>query len=53
MAAVIECTERHYQEYEYDKSHPNYCGLIALANYFDVSLDYLAGRGDDPNCHKP
>ena len=25
--------------------------LIALADYFDVSLDYLCGRSDDPARH--
>ena len=24
--------------------HPDYFGLIALADYFNVSLDYLVGR---------
>lgn len=24
----------------------------ALADYFDVSLDFLTGRGDNPNSHK-
>ena len=27
-------------------SHPDYFGLIALADYFNVSLDYLVGRSD-------
>ena len=27
---------------------PAYQKLIALADYFDVSLDYLVGRSDDP-----
>jgi len=25
--------------------------VVALADYFDVSLDYLAGRSDDPERH--
>ena len=25
---------------------------IALADFFDVSLDYLTGRSDNPNSHK-
>lgn len=36
-----------YQRYEYGHS-PSYEKLIALADYFDVSLDYLVGRSDDP-----
>lgn len=36
-----------YQRYEYGKA-PAFDKLIALADYFDVSLDYLVGRSDDP-----
>ena len=43
-AAVI--TEAMYQFYEYGKSEPKIGVLIALADYFDVSLDYLVGRSD-------
>ena len=37
-----------YQRYEYGTREPAYQKLIALADYFDVSLDYLLGRSDDP-----
>ena len=41
---------RTYQGYEGGKSEPNITRLIALADFFDVSLDYLLGRTDtDPN----
>ena len=39
-----------YQRYEYGHS-PAFEQLIALADYFDVSLDYLVGRSDDPRRH--
>ena len=39
-----------YQRYEYGHS-PSYEKLIALADYFDVSLDYLVGRSDAPARH--
>lgn len=35
-----------YQFYEYGKNEPTASVLIALADYFDVSLDYLCGRSD-------
>ncbi len=41
-----------YQRYEYGDRAPAYEKLLALADYFDVSLDYLAGRCDNPNSHK-
>ena len=34
-----------YQRYEYGDREPAYPKLLALADYFNVSLDYLVGRG--------
>lgn len=45
MAAVA------YQRYEYGTREPAFRQFIALADFFDVSLDYLAGRTDDPKRH--
>ncbi len=47
MADIFKITSRAYQAYEYNESFPEVPGLIALADYFDVSLDYLVGRSDD------
>ncbi|MEA4835421.1 MAG: helix-turn-helix transcriptional regulator [Anaeromusa sp.] len=52
VASAIEATERSYQSYEYGKHQPTLPVLIALADYFDVSLDYLTGRCNNPNSHK-
>lgn len=40
-----------YQYYEYGKHEPSVSVLIALADFYDVSLDYLVGRSDDPTLH--
>lgn len=40
-----------YQRYEYGERAPSFSCLIALADFFDVSLDYLVGRSDDPARH--
>ncbi len=37
---------RTYQGYEEGKSEPSIAKLIALADFFDVSLDRLMGRDD-------
>ncbi len=37
---------RQYQRIENNESEPKLTALIALADYFGVSLDYLVGRTD-------
>lgn len=34
------------QRFEYGTVRPSLDTLVALADYFDVSLDYLCGRSD-------
>ena len=48
VADGIGITEQAYQRYEYGKTVPSALVLISLADYFDVTLDYLVGRSDDP-----
>ena len=48
LSLLLGVTIRQYQRYEAGASEPNINGLIALADYFDVSIDYLVGRSDDP-----
>ena len=37
---------RTYHGYEYGESYPEVAKLLAIADFFDVSLDYLMGRSD-------
>ena len=39
---------KHFSIYSYEKGRacPEMRGLVALAAYFDVSMDYMAGRTD-------
>ncbi|EGP4751900.1 helix-turn-helix domain-containing protein [Enterococcus faecium] len=46
MALLLKINNRQYQRYESGDSDPKLDTLIALADYFDVSLDYLVGRTD-------
>lgn len=48
LALLLDITSNAYQKYEYGEREPNMSTFIALADYFDVSLDYLVGRSDDP-----
>ena len=46
MAEICGLKLRSYQDYEYQVSYPSALGLVALADFFGVSLDYLMGRTD-------
>lgn len=46
MADTFDVRVRTYQGYEYGESYPEVAKLIAIADFFDVSLDYLVGRSD-------
>lgn len=48
LATEVGSSERGIQQYELGERKPAYDKLIALADYFDVSLDYLVGRSEDP-----
>ena len=47
VSAMLEISTRNYQSFEYGECKPSFDTLIALAEYFDVSLDYLVGRIDE------
>ncbi|MCL2853538.1 MAG: helix-turn-helix domain-containing protein [Defluviitaleaceae bacterium] len=48
MAEYLGIVERAYQMYEYGKREPNHETTIKLADFFEVSTDYLLGRSDNP-----
>ena len=52
VAIAVGVTERNYQDWEYGNTKPGFDALIALADYFNVSIDYLVGRTDNPNISK-
>jgi len=52
VARGINITDRSYQAYEYDEKRPSYEKLIALAELFNCSTDYLLGRTDNPEVNK-
>ena len=45
---------KRYSVYSYEKglNYPEVRGLIILADYFKVSLDYLVGRTDNPEINR-
>ena len=52
IADILDVSVRQYQRYEKGEQEPNINGLMTLADYFDVSLDYLVGRSDDPKINE-
>lgn len=48
VAVRTGMSERTYQRYENDERDPDAPVLKGLADYYDVSADYLLGRTDAP-----
>ena len=51
VADGIGISEVGLQNYENGRRKPAFDVLIALADFYDVSLDYLVSRSDDPARH--
>lgn len=49
MAEHLGIKLRSYQQYEGGQRRPDYETLVAIADYLDVTTDYLLGRTDRPN----
>lgn len=48
VASIIGCGQPLYSRYERGEREIPLPALIALADFYGVSLDYLVGRSDDP-----
>ena len=46
MASFLKIDRTTYVKYESGSSEPNFSTLSKLAEFFDVSVDYLLGRTD-------
>lgn len=46
VAIYCDITEKAYQNYELMTREPKLEILVKIAEFFDVSLDYLVGRTD-------
>ena len=51
LGLKIESTKATLANFENCNKKPSLDMLIKLADYFDVSLDYLVGRTNDPKLH--
>ena len=48
LGKIIGVTRDSIYTYEKGINYPEVRNLIILADHFDVSIDYLVGRTDDP-----
>lgn len=44
LAELLNMRQNNYSKYELGKTEPNITNIIKLANYYNVSTDYLLGR---------
>ena len=47
VAKDLKVVERTYQRYEENECEPTAPVLVQLADFYEVSIDYLVGRTDD------
>ena len=52
LALDLNTNQNTISRYENLEREADYMMLVKIADYFDVSLDYLLGREDEPNKRK-
>ena len=53
IAEFINTSVRQYQRYEKGEQQPTLPIVERLADFFNVSIDFLTGRSSDPTVHSP
>lgn len=48
LAMDLNTNQNTISRYENGEREPGIAELIAIADYFDISVDYLIGRTNDP-----
>ena len=52
LATELNMSQNTISRYETEERQAGYNELIALADYFDVSIDYLLGRTNNPKVNR-
>ncbi len=52
LAMDLNMSQNSISRYETGEREADYATLIRLADYFDVSIDYLLGRTDHPEVNR-
>ncbi len=52
LGEILSCSQRVYSNYERGDIDIPTSTLIKLANFYDVSVDYILGRSDNPEINR-
>ena len=52
LGMELNMSQNTISQYETGMREASYSALIAIADYFDVSIDYLLGRTDNPKVNR-
>ncbi len=52
LAMDLNMNQNSISRYETGEREADYATLISFADYFDVSIDYLLGRTDNPKTNR-
>ena len=52
LAMALDMNQNSISRYENGEREADYKTLIAFADFFNVSIDYLLERTDDPTFHR-
>lgn len=52
LAMELSMNQNNISRYETGEREADYATLIAIADYFHVSIDYLLGRTDNPKMNE-
>lgn len=52
LAMELSMNQNSISRYENEEREADYATLIAIADYFRVSIDYLLGRTDNPKMNE-
>ncbi len=52
LSMDLNMNQNTISRYETEAHQADYAALIAIADYFNVSIDYLLGRTENPSINK-
>lgn len=53
LASLLKVSQQTCSNYEAGRHEPDHNSLVIMADYFNVSVDYILGRSDNPQPPAP